>query len=219
MFYRPNVPVKCSTKFRKFLLMQECQKLVSANCIACFISWSQTIYIHIYIYIQGFSYWGKWGESYPHLQNFHPRRLHARPHQVFIPPPLSNNFQVITQKNSIFSCSNCYCSIIVLISHSLDTEIMSIFILTDVQYSQKAVFSFQKGSNRQDYSSSGSLHLVKNPPSKISDSPHNPLALFGRPKYIKVYGPFLWKGCNCPKAIQSHYEETVYFLPEIPGTH
>ena len=35
------------------------------------------------------------------------------------------------------------------------------FILIDIQYSQKAVFSFEKGSNRQNHSSSGSLHLVK----------------------------------------------------------
>ena len=41
---------------------------------------------------------------------------------------------------------------------------MSIFILIDVQYSQKAVFSFQKGMNRQNHISSGFLHLVKNPP-------------------------------------------------------
>ena len=37
--------------------------------------------------------------------------------------------------------------------------------------------------------------------------------------YIKFYCSFLWMGCNCLKARQSHCEETVYFLPEIPGTH
>ena len=37
--------------------------------------------------------------------------------------------------------------------------------------------------------------------------------------YIKLYGPLLWMGCNCLKARQSHYEETVYFLPEISGAH
>ena len=37
--------------------------------------------------------------------------------------------------------------------------------------------------------------------------------------YIKLYGPLLWMGCNCLKARQSHYEETVYFLPEIFGSH
>ena len=32
--------------------------------------------------------------------------------------------------------------------------------------------------------------------------------------------PFLCMGYNCLKARQSHYEETtVYFLPEVPGTH
>ena len=44
---------------------------------------------------------------------------------------------------------------------------MLILILTDVQYSQKAVFSFEKGSDRQNHSSSGSLHPVKKFPSTI----------------------------------------------------
>ena len=37
--------------------------------------------------------------------------------------------------------------------------------------------------------------------------------------YIRLYGLFLWMGCNCLKARQSHYEETFYFLPESPSTH
>ena len=41
---------------------------------------------------------------------------------------------------------------------------MLILILIDVQYSQKAVFSFGKGSNRQDHSSSGSLPPAKKIP-------------------------------------------------------
>ena len=48
---------------------------------------------------------------------------------------------------------------------------MLLLILIDVQYSQKAVFSFKKGLNCQDHSSSGSFHPVNlPPPSKISDS-------------------------------------------------
>ena len=47
---------------------------------------------------------------------------------------------------------------------------MLILILIDVQYSQKAVFSFEKGSNCQNHSSSGSHHLLKNPLSQIFDS-------------------------------------------------
>ena len=96
---------------------------------------------------------------------------------------------------------------------------MLIFILIDVQYSQKAVFSFGKGSNGQNHSTSDSFHSVK----KISPLKFlislNPLPLFRRPQYMKFYGPFLWMGRTCLKAILSHYEDTVYFLPEIPGTH
>ena len=41
---------------------------------------------------------------------------------------------------------------------------MLILILIDVQYSQKAVFSFEKGSNQQHHISSHFLHLVKTLP-------------------------------------------------------
>ena len=41
---------------------------------------------------------------------------------------------------------------------------MLILILINFQYSQHAVFSFEKGSNRLNHSSSGSLHPVKNAP-------------------------------------------------------
>ena len=51
---------------------------------------------------------------------------------------------------------------------------MLILILIAVQYSHKAVYSFEKGSNGQNHSSSGSHHPVKHPPpSKISDPPLN----------------------------------------------
>ena len=49
---------------------------------------------------------------------------------------------------------------------------MLILILIDVLYSQKAVFSFEKGSICQNHTSSGCLHPVKKPLCKISDSPH-----------------------------------------------
>ena len=48
---------------------------------------------------------------------------------------------------------------------------MLILILIDIQYSQKANSSFEKGLNCQNHSS---LHPVKKfPGSKISDSPHH----------------------------------------------
>ena len=68
---------------------------------------------------------------------------------------------------------------------------MLILILIDVHHSQKAVFGLEKGSNCQNHSPSGSLHLVTphptlpHPHSKISDSLH-PLALFGKPCFISV---------------------------------
>ena len=48
---------------------------------------------------------------------------------------------------------------------------MLILILIDVQYSQKAVFSFEKDLSGQNHSSSGYNPLEKNSPSKISTPP------------------------------------------------
>ena len=60
---------------------------------------------------------------------------------------------------------------------------MLILILIDVQYLQKIVFSFGKGLNDQNHSSSGSQHLIK----KI---PHQ--KLFGRThKYYLEDSTFL----------------------------
>ena len=56
----------------------------------------------------------------------------------------------------------------------LGTQFMLILILTDVKNSPKAAFSFEKGLNLKNHSSSGFLHSVNPPPipaSKISDSP------------------------------------------------
>ena len=103
------------------------------------------------------------GESSPHRSKIcsSPSHSHLKkslpPQPNFFPPPppppiksqsplpLNNNFQVI----------------LVLISYSLFTQVMLILVLIDVQHSQKAVFSFEKGSNCQNHSSSGSLHPVK----------------------------------------------------------
>ena len=65
---------------------------------------------------------------------------------------------------------------------------MLILILIDVQYSQKAVFSFEKGSDGQNHTFSGSPCPVKKsqPPNKIFDpptggnTPHS-LLLLGKP--------------------------------------
>ena len=41
---------------------------------------------------------------------------------------------------------------------------MLVLVLTDVHYSEKALFCFEKGSNCQNHSFSGPLHGVKNSP-------------------------------------------------------
>ena len=84
-----------------------------------------------------------------------------------MPPSINQGFPYLGEGGGFFT---------------LDAQVMLILILIDVQCSQKAVFSFENDSNRQNHASSGSLHLVKKSPlpSKISDSPH-PLPLFGKP--------------------------------------
>ena len=59
-------------------------------------------------------------------------------------------------------------------------QVMLILILIDVKYSQKAVFSFDKGSNGQNHSS-GSYHLVKKNPKQqnLQFLPH-PFPLYGK---------------------------------------
>ena len=56
------------------------------------------------------------------------------------------------------------CTIFVLISYSFDTQTTLILILIDVQYTQNAVFSFEKSSNYQSDSCLGSHHAVEKSP-------------------------------------------------------
>ena len=99
---------------------------------------------------------------------------------------------------------------------------MLIFILIDAQYSQKAVFSFEKSSNRENHSSSGSLHPVKKfPPVKFLIPPQPLIAIWKTPIY-KFLWPLFVDGVQLPQGYKEplcHYEETVYFLPEVPATH
>ena len=123
--------------------------------------------------IQGFPYWGMRGVPPP-------GEIYIPPHQIFIPsPPKVNSFlslphlikmfKLQPNKNVIFSYSHCSsCTIFVLISYSFDTQAMLLLILIDVQYSQNAVFSFEKRSNCQNHSSSGSYCPVKKSPQQYS---------------------------------------------------
>ena len=56
---------------------------------------------------------------------------------------------------------HCSCNIFVLTSYSLYTKVMLILILTNIQYLQNVNFSFKKGSNGQNHSSSESCYPIK----------------------------------------------------------
>ena len=66
-----------------------------------------------------------------------------------------------------------------------------ILILTDVQYSQNTAFSFEKFSNRQNYSFSGSLDLVKKSPQQcilLFNTKSGKLVLFSSIQYFGNLG-------------------------------
>ena len=74
------------------------------------------------------------------------------------------------QKNFIFNCSYCSCTIF-LTSYLLFTQVLLISILNHVHYLQNYVFYFEKGLNCQMRSSSVSPTWQKKAtPSKISHS-------------------------------------------------
>ena len=57
--------------------------------------------------------------------------------------------------------------IFVLISYSVVTQAMLLLILIDVQYSETTVCNFEKGSNHQNHSSTGSHHPAKKIPPAV----------------------------------------------------
>ena len=69
----------------------------------------------------------------------------------------------------------------------MDTQV----VLIDVQYTQKAVFSFEKCWNCQNHSSSGSIQPVKYSSSKISDSPQPLTAIWKILIYKTLWLPFV----------------------------
>ena len=72
---------------------------------------------------------------------------------------------------------------------------MLILVLIDVQYLQRKLFSFEKGSNRQKRSSSGSLRSVKkSPPVKFPIPP--PLGDFPPPPLTDIWKTLTSVGIN-----------------------
>ena len=106
-------------------------------------------------FVQGLPNWEDGGVPSP-TKNL---LIHPLPTK-FLFPPTESQFNLIKNKNILFSGSHCSCTIFVLIPYSFKTYIMLILILIDVQYSQFL--------NRQNHSSSSSHHLVKKSPEQCS---------------------------------------------------
>ena len=70
---------------------------------------------------------------------------------------------------------------------------MLVLILIDVQYSQKAVFSFEEGSKCQNNSSSGSLHPVNPPPPPLVKFIFPPPLLEGAGEFTPPPLTAIWK--------------------------
>ena len=111
---------------------------------------------------QDFPYWGVPPSTSRILFHSSPPRKITHTKFLFLHTPTTKQFSSYNPiKNSILSCRHCSCSI-VLTSYSLQTQVMLILILINIQDSQKAVSSFEKGWNFQNHSSSTPL-----PPSPL----------------------------------------------------
>ena len=86
---------------------------------------------------------------------------------------------------------------------------MLILTLIDVQYSQKAVFSFEKGLNCPNHPSPGSLHLVTPPPPIGWGIYHPPFtAIWKALQFISKYPLllFFWEfSSNIPYGMTSRF--------------
>ena len=93
---------------------------------------------------------------------------------------------------------------------------MLVLILVDFEYSQKAVFSFGKGLNCQNHSSSGSLHLVKKRPSvKFSPPPPTPGLLENPWGKNLIWRDLEFHGGGGVGELENLLENMLYHLPSI----
>ena len=102
-------------------------------------------YFHILppeVYLQDFPYWGGWWGSSPTSRKFaHPPHRHLEklitpplvdsPYQKLSPPPHPPHsiiiFMLKSNKNFIFNCSHCSCTILILTLYSLYAKVMLIW--------------------------------------------------------------------------------------------
>ena len=119
-------------------------------------------------YIHGFPYWGDGGSS-PTSRKFAQPPTWKKSSPVdstkFLFRPHQRLIYVITNKNFIFNCSHCSCTIFILTSYSLYTQGHANFDFNRCSIVTEVLFSFEKDSNGQNHSSLGT---------------HHPLTLFGK---------------------------------------
>ena len=111
------------------------------------------------------------------------KQISISTHKRFI-PPLNNTFHIKNRWKLHFQLYYFSCTIFILTLLSLYTQLMLILISIDAQFLQNVVFSFEKGSNSQNYCFSDSHHLIKGSCNKIWSPYHYPppplLTLFGK---------------------------------------
>ena len=75
------------------------------------------------------------------------------------PLPLPHQSNIYVTKKFIFGCSHCICTIFILTSYTLYTQVKPILILINVQYLQNVVFGLEKGLNGQNHFSGFHHHV------------------------------------------------------------
>ena len=95
------------------------------------------------------------------------------------PPPLPHQSNIYVTKKFIFGCSHCICTIFILTSYTLYTQVKPILILINVQYLQNVAFGLEKGLNGQNHFSGFHHHVNWKFP--IFSGGGLPLSLSGKP--------------------------------------
>ena len=96
---------------------------------------SSSLYVMCTLYIK--TYWQGFYRVFPTRgmgESLHPPKIYSftpSPPNIYSLPPKVNSTQ-LKNKNVIFSCSHCSCTIFILISYSFETQIMLIFIWCSV---------------------------------------------------------------------------------------
>ena len=102
-----------------------------------------------------FSYWGMVGSPPTSWKFVHSPPPEKMPPIKSLSPQINKTFMLQPNKNFIFSCRRCPCSIFILTSYILYMQVTVILVL------QNVVFSFEIGLNGENHSSTDFHHPMK----------------------------------------------------------